>query len=1081
MGALIARFAPRLRDWPWALKLVALLVTTAIVPVFALTLYSDVVLRSEAISEESARNLLRARNTAALLDEHLQDVMADVRIVARAAPTGDVLAGVRDRERRQELQDLLRQVADTKDLPVLLVLDSTGHVVAATHRTFVGESRRNAEFFLSALAGKSGVQDPRFLPQERGIYLHASVPVRDVWQHVIGVVAARIPLEDIDRVIAADTNFGGRGEFGLLWDERGIAISSPASPGWRFRPLGTITKATRDDLVADERYGPDTARLLESSGPAGALVQDRHDRSRDPVKRTDLGEGLLQVASVPIPDRGWTYAIAAREQDVLLQARKQSYRNVLAALLTALVAVGLAIVSASWLSRPLDQIRDTATALASGGMSRRARLDRRDEIGQMAHAFDSMADELARKDAELRLHADSLERHVSERTAELSGLLAAIPDLLFKVGRDGRFLDYSAPPGEEPALPPENFLGRRLTDVLPPDVSLPALSVVERVLAGETVPPFEYRLQVGRELRHFEARGSLSSGDSVVFLVRNVTDRRHHEERLRFLTRAGSTLTATLDYTNILETLAQLPVPFMADVCVVDLLEAGAVRCAAVSAATPELEALVRVQRLERPVDPASDDPVAIAIRRGVAHFQASSTPQSAGAPASAPASILVLPLIARGQTLGAMSLAMTSPGRRYSESDFAVAQELTHRAGIALDNARLYRDVQEASRLKDEFLGIVSHELRTPLNAVLGWSQVLRRAPADVEQTRRAALVIERNAQAQVRLVEDLLDTSRVISGKIRLEPSPVEVRRLVAGVVESFGPSARTAGLELSASIDEDAGAIRADGSRLQQVLGNLLSNSIKFTLPGGRIEIAVRRVGASLEFVVSDSGAGITADFLPHVFDRFRQADSTTTRAHGGLGIGLAIARHLVELHGGTISASSDGPGCGSTFTIVLPAMDVSGLEEASPLPAGRPSTSRLKGARVLLVDESLQSLEMIRAVLSGAGALVSIACSVSHGRQQIERVRPDLLVVHIGMSGQDGYTLIRHVRRLEEHTGAPRLPAVALTRYAIGDDRLRLLAAGYDVHLAKPTEPAVLVEALNTLLDPAREPAAREAVR
>jgi CheY-like chemotaxis protein len=362
-----------------------------------------------------------------------------------------------------------------------------------------------------------------------------------------------------------------------------------------------------------------------------------------------------------------------------------------------------------------------------------------------------------------------------------------------------------------------------------------------------------------------------------------------------------------------------------------------------------------------------------------------------------------------------------------------------------------------------------VSHELRTPLNAVLGWSQVLRRAPADAEQTRRAILAIERNAQAQVRLVEDLLDTSRVISGKIRLELSTVDVPKLIAGAVESFGPVARAAGLELSVSVADDAGAIRADGARLQQVIGNLLSNSVKFTQAGGQIDVRVSRTASSLGIRVSDTGAGITSEFLPHVFDRFRQADSTTTRAHGGLGIGLAIVRHLVELHGGTIAAASGGAGQGSTFTIVLPAAEApQGEERRSAQQLSQPA-SRIIGARVLAVDDSSDALDLIRTVLTAAGAVVSTASSVEQARHRMESERPDVLLADIGMPGQDGYALIRFVRAEEANSGATRLPAVALTAYARDEDRVRSLAAGYDLHLNKPIDPAALVEALKTLLD------------
>ena len=1064
------RFVPRLRDWPWALKLFGLLLTTAIVPVCALTLYSDIVVRRESVQAEGARNLQRARNTAVVIDQYLQDLLADVSIIALASPTREVLGGGSDPGQLAELTELLTHVTAAKNLPLLSVLDTTGLVVAATDQRFVGANRGSTPFFLSAIAGESRIHEPRYIPQDRAINMHASVPVFDAAGRIVGVVAARIPLAEMDRLIAADTNYGSDGEFGLLWDQHGIVLSSPASPGRRLRPLGTLPGNVRSALEIEGRYGPDTARLLTSGGTADAFVQRARavgDAPTDPIQRADLGDGALQIASVAIPNQRWTYSIASLESEVLVEAREQSRRNLLAALLTALAAIGLAIVCASWLVRPLDKVRATAQALAEGDMHRRTRLDRRDEIGQMALAFDSMADALARKDAELRMHADSLERHVSERTAELSGLLAAIPDLIFKVGRDGRVLDYSAP-AEELALPPESFLGRRLTDVLPPDVSLPAEALVERVLAGEVVPPFEYQLMIRGQVQHYEARGCAAGGESVLFLVRNVTERRHHEERMRFLARAGTALTASLDYGNIVETLAQLPVPFMADICVVDVAEDDAVRCAAVSARTPELQAFMRAERLENPVDLSSDHPVAVALTKGMAHFQGSAVADDAMTSVLEIESMIVVPLIARGQTLGAMSF-LTVDGRRYFESDFAVAQELTHRAGIALDNARLYRDAQEASRLKDEFLGIVSHELRTPLNAVLGWSQVLRRSRVDPDQLRRAVLAIERNAQAQARLVEDLLDTSRVISGKIRLQPATVDLRKLIRGTVESFGPMARSAGLEVTASVSEDVGEIRADPARLQQILGNLLSNSLKFTPAGGRIAVDVHRHASTIEIRVSDTGAGITSEFLPHVFERFRQADSTTTRAHGGLGLGLAIARHLVELHGGAISASSAGAGLGSSFTIVLPAGSPANVEERRPSPVKRQELSRLFGARVLAVDDSEEALELVRTMLSAAGAVVSVAKSVDEARKIIEEMPPDILVGDIGMPAQDGHALIRIVRAREAQTGAPRLPAVALTAYARGEDRIRSAAAGYDVHLTKPIDAAILVDTLTSLLE------------
>jgi signal transduction histidine kinase len=478
--------------------------------------------------------------------------------------------------------------------------------------------------------------------------------------------------------------------------------------------------------------------------------------------------------------------------------------------------------------------------------------------------------------------------------------------------------------------------------VMPAEITAPALAAIEAALAGRDVNGFEYRLTVGGELHHFEARVSATASDAVVFLVRNVTERRRGEERARFLARAGTTLASSLDYGNTVETLARMAVPFLADICVVDLLEHSRFRCAAVAAATPEREALVYAVRAQHPLE-FSADPLAPSplLRAGpVLHARVGgeATPpdleeeNAAMLRAVRATAAITVPLVARGQLLGVMLLAAASPDRRYDERDLAVAEELAKRAAIALDNARLYREVQESSRLKDEFLGIVSHELRTPLNAVLGWSQVLRRGKIDDEQAARALDAIDRNARAQARLVDDLLDTSRVVSGKLRIDIAPTPVASVVANATDSFAPLARTRGVDLETRISPDVGCIPADSSRLQQVVGNLLANALKFTPPGGRVEVSVTPVGPYVEIRVTDTGIGIKPEFLPYVFERFRQADSTTTRTHGGLGIGLAIVRHLVQLHGGMIQVESDGENQGATFIVLLPASPAAAVSPA-----------------------------------------------------------------------------------------------------------------------------------------------------
>jgi signal transduction histidine kinase/CheY-like chemotaxis protein len=610
---------------------------------------------------------------------------------------------------------------------------------------------------------------------------------------------------------------------------------------------------------------------------------------------------------------------------------------------------------------------------------------------------------------------------------------------------------------------------------LPHEVSPGAVERIQRALAGEEVAPYEYRLTVGGEERHYEARISPSSQGAVVVLVRDITERRRGEERTRFLAGAAASLSSSLDYGSTVETLANLAIPFLADLCIVDLLEHGHIRCAAVAATSPDRQAMAQTARLKYPVARTGEHPVALALRGAATLYSDCSTDtfrslirsdeHASLANGIGARSMIVVPLSARGQTLGAMTFVTAEQARRYTQADRALASELADRAGVALDNARLYRELQESSRLKDEFLGTVSHELRTPLNAVLGWAQVLQRTGLDEPaQVARALDAIERNAKAQAQLVEDLLDTSRVVSGKVRVSFAPADAPEIVRTAVESFRPLARSRGIELTVAIGDGLAPILADAARLQQVIGNLMSNALKFTPMGGRVSVSVRRTGGTIEIAVADTGAGIAPEFLPFVFDRFRQGDSTTTRMHGGLGLGLSIARHLVELHGGTIRAESDGDQKGSTFTIVLPAN--AAVERSTP-PAADPSPPPLPGVRVLVVDDQDDARTLLDAMLAAAGAQVEPAASASDARAAILARRPDLVISDIGMPGEDGYALIRSIRQADEAAGRPRLPCIAVTAYAREDDRVRALAAGYDRHVTKPIDPVLLLQAIADL--------------
>jgi PAS domain S-box-containing protein len=396
------------------------------------------------------------------------------------------------------------------------------------------------------------------------------------------------------------------------------------------------------------------------------------------------------------------------------------------------------------------------------------------------------------------------------------------------------------------------------------------------------------------------------------------------------------------------------------------------------------------------------------------------------------------------------------------------IARDITdqRQARKALDEA--YRQAEESSRLKEEFLATISHELRTPLSAILGWARMLRLGQLSKENAAKALDTIERNARAQAQLIDDLLDVSRIVTGKLRMDVRPSDPNSFIDAAVDAVRPAAEAKGVRVQKVIDTGLISIPGDPVRLQQVIWNLLSNAIKFTPRGGRVQIRSERVNSHLEIVVSDTGQGIAPDFLPHVFDRFRQADQKTSRQHGGMGLGLAIVRHLVELHGGNVSATSEGEGQGATFTVRLPIspiyrLDASG-ERVHPaardlLPANDTS-ERLNGLRILVVDDEPDTRDLLREGLEYCGANVRVAGSAAEAVDAIVAEVPDVLISDIGMPGIDGYDLIRQIRELPAEAGG-KVAAVALTAYTRVEDRLQALRAGYDMHVPKPVELTELV--------------------
>jgi hypothetical protein len=392
-------------------------------------------------------------------------------------------------------------------------------------------------------------------------------------------------------------------------------------------------------------------------------------------------------------------------------------------------------------------------------------------------------------------------------------------------------------------------------------------------------------------------------------------------------------------------------------------------------------------------------------------------------------------------------------------------AQRAAEQAHRAAERERLR--AESANRMKDEFLATVSHELRTPLTAILGWARILRDANYDRARVTKGVEVIERNARAQVRIVEDILDISRIITGKVKLELVPVDPRLVIEAAVSTLESTANAVGVEVEVHVDPELGAVLGDSERLQQVLWNLLSNAIKFTPAGGKIEVAAVRRGELLEISVKDSGRGIAPGFLPHVFERFRQDDASSTRSVGGLGLGLAIVRQLVELHRGTVSAESDGHGRGSTFIVRLPTIHGLALPpQPKPMTTSPEQAVALIGLSLLVVDDEPDTRDLLTTIFEGSGARITAVGSAREALAKMQAGGIDLLVSDISMPGEDGFWLIRQVRACADPK-LKRIPALALTAYARAEDRHRVQGAGFQVYLSKPIHPDELVKVVGDL--------------
>lgn len=702
--------------------------------------------------------------------------------------------------------------------------------------------------------------------------------------------------------------------------------------------------------------------------------------------------------------------------------------------------------------------------------------------------FSDVTDQMvARRQIEeaVRMREEAL-LQLQRREELLSVIMDAVPALISYIDAEGRYRlcnkTYDLWMGDRSRL-----LGQPADEGLGEDADRMIGPHIQRALAGE---PTSYEAEIEfpgigtRWIRasytpHITADNTV---EGIVVLGNDITDRRRSERAWRQLAEVGVVISASLDYETTLGRITSLIVPEFADACTIDLvtgLGKLATRQVAAAHIDPAKVPLLAALREKNPIDPTAPYGRGHVMRTGTPELSAHVTEEMMHRRTGSPEvveilkqidlrSVITVALVVRGRTTGTMTFILGSSGRHYEESDVTIAQELSRRAAIAIDNAVLYRESVAANRAKDEFLAVVSHELRTPLTSIMGWAYLLRSGRLSETQRVRAVDTIDRNAQTQARLVEDILDISRIITGKLRLDVRPVELERVIANALDAVRPAAEAKGVELTSRVEPQVGPVMGDEERLQQVIWNVISNAVKFTRKGGRVGVLLTRSGSQAEIRIADTGQGIEPGFLPFVFEQFRQADSGTSREHGGLGLGLSISRHIIELHGGTIEAKSAGKDTGAEFVIRLQAAALALSEPRRTPPAiarcdtpRRKLTTDLDGLRLLIVEDDFDTRELLMSVLGGSRAAVAGAATAEQALEAFQKERPDVILSDVGLPGGDGYSLIRRIRALTEAEGGST-PAIALTAHARASDRSRAIEEGFDTHMTKPVDPAVLIQ-------------------
>jgi PAS domain S-box-containing protein len=702
-----------------------------------------------------------------------------------------------------------------------------------------------------------------------------------------------------------------------------------------------------------------------------------------------------------------------------------------------------------------------------------------------------------------KIARDISDRKEAERgAARLAAIVESSDDAIVAKDLNGIVTSWNRAAERMFGYTADEAIGQSIRFIIPESHLDEEDTILSRIRRGESVQHFEtircrkdrVCLPISVTVSPIRDRTGAIIGASKI--ARDISDRKRAEalaERTRreaeFVARMAEVLSGPLDYEARLKGLVELAVPAMADWAALDIVEPdGRMRRIAVAHAGSDkgqLDAEIR-RRHEDPITPCNARQV---IRTGKGVLLREITDDVIVAAAHGDdervglmralllTSCVCVPLTTDQGTFAALTFATAESGRRYSAEDLRFAEDVAARAALMVDSARAYDALRKASGLKDEFLATLSHELRTPLNAILGYSRMLRAGMVPPDKLSRTFETIERNTTSLAKMVEDILDVSRVVSGKMRLRMQAVDLPVIVHDAVATVMPAADVKGIRLETTVDPQVGAVSGDPDRLRQIVWNLLSNAVKFTPKHGRIQVRLEPVNSSVEIVVSDTGIGIKPDFLPHIFERFRQGDSGPNREHAGLGLGLAIVRNLVELHGGTVDATSGGEGRGATFRVRLPLRIVHPDWQPEPRrvhprhaePAQQPSLAdlpSLSDTHVLAVDDDPDALRLLKEILEAVGATVTTATSSRAALEIVATDRPDVLVADLGMPLMDGFELIQRLRT--SNVAAMRdIPAAALTAYARSEDRAKALKNGFEMHLAKPIEPAELVAAVHAL--------------